>query len=777
MSGFRAVLRKDVRVLWARPATFAFLALFALSAGALTFYTGRFFDANRAELTTLFVFLPWLLVIFTPALAMEALSAERRSGTADLLYSLPIKPAHIIIAKWLSLWIICLVALILTMSLWISVSWLGQPDHAVIISGYLGAALMAAAYCALALAASARTTSPVMAFLGALMLNIALTIGALPAVKALPELYARSIAEFSVPLHQTHFLHGVLSLSDTLFFILLTGFGLFAATQLWRGGRFSVVRLILGVLAVLALNAALSTRAVRALRMDLTHDRLYTLSPATRNIIKQKDTPTRWTFYFSRALAAHYPDIRTYGAQVEETLQSFVDAAQGRISLHVIDPGIDNPREDQALALGFEALPTDRGEPLYFGLTDQQGVRINRFDPARMDSLEYDLARALSGDNTARPAIALYDGIDMAGRDWYVTGRKESLFYTELAKRYSLDLLTLGFGLEDLRDHILVMVHPPAFAPEQQQALSDFIAEGGRAIIFLDPYSEVSARPALNGLPKNGARMASVAPGFLLSMRLGWSSTKIILDRQTAMPVARTVDGATRTMRQPAWMGIPPTALSTQNPVTTHLKRGLIMASAARLGFGKDQGWMPLITTSNNTALFPATMFAADPSPQELMAGPPSSGKAYAIGVYKDGVIVLGDADMLDDEFYVHTDPVFGKRAQADNTDLVLNALDWLNGDENLLRLRTRSTAIRTLSRIDAMRAAAEQQYQNLQSTGPGISEQEQQVTLRAVRQKFHRQIKGFETALELINIWLAPLLVMLLGGGFSLWRRRRSSP
>ncbi len=773
MGGFLALLRKDLQLMLARPAVFMFVALFAISAGALTFYTGRFFDANHADLTTLFVFLPWLFVLFTPALAMEALSAERRTGTAEILHALPLQSWAIVLAKWMSLWLICLAGLALTMSLWISVSWLGAPDHGAIIAGYFGATLMAGVMCALALAATARVSSHVIAFLGALIVNVSVTIGALPVLGGLPELLVRTVTDFSIPAHQTHFLRGVIAFDDIMFFVVLAVFGLFVASVLWRAERKAVLPIILAAFAVIALNALFATGGFRAARFDMTGAQLYTLSPAARAIIAQKTTPTHWRFYYSRALASQYPDIRSYGEQVEETLRAFADASRGKIQLTIIDPGVDNAREDAAISSGIEALPTDRGLPLYFGLANETRAIIARFDPARSGLLEHDLARVLDTEPGNMAQIALYDGIDLAGRDWFVTGREQSYLFKQISEHYPVHLLDMGFDMSDLEGRILMLVHPPAFSAQQDQIVSDFIAQGGRALVFLDPFSEASARPGLNGLPKTNARMASTAPSFLRKTGLDWTGNEIVLDRTNAMPVQRTLEGQTRTMRQPAWMGLPPSHMISDNPVTASLPGGLILASTAALHFDIDSGWSGFIRANKNSALLAANTFATDPNPAELMVMPPSSDMEYWLGASKNGVIVLGDADMLDDDYYVQNDPVFGKRAQADNAKFVLGALDFLNGSSALLALRAKDMPLRSLTRIDALRQKAELQLRQAEQAIEGKPDEQARQALRAVRHKFHRQIRHYEIVLEFFNIWLVPLLVILIGGGFSLWRRR----
>ncbi len=774
MSEFSAIFIKDMKLALARPAVFVFMALFAGSTNALAFYVGRFFDANRADLSALFVFFPWVFVVFVPALAMDSLSAERRAGTAEILRALPVPSSAIVLSKWLTLWLICLTGLALTMSLWACLSWLGAPDHGVALSGYFGAALLAAASCALALAVSSRTSNQVLAFLGGLLLLGLLSFGAMPVFSGLPTPIRDVLADFSLPVHMVSFWRGIISFKDVAFFVLLTAFGVYVAIVLWRPKTGALWRIALAAFGVLALNVTFASGAFRAVKLDVTAGQAYTLSPAARTIVGAQDETVDWVFYFSRNLARQYPDIRHFGAQVEESLRSFADHSRGNISLSFIDPGVDNPREDAALAARMEALPTDQGLPLYMGLASANGSSIARFDPARVGLLEYDIARVLGPGAAARPAIALYDGIDMAGKDWFVTGHKENYVFRQIAERYGVEILPEDFSIADLSGRIVMLVHPPAFGAEQQDALLNFTQNGGRALVFLDPYSEASARPALNGFPKAGARMASTMPDFLAPLGLDWSGEAIVLDRVNAMPVQRNVDGQIRNLRQPAWIGLPPNMLSADEPIMAQLQRGLIIASAAALRPAPGTDWAGLVHTSTEAALFPAMDFAADPNPNDLMAAVSATGQREWLAVQRAGIIIIGDADLLGDGFYVQDDPVFGPRTQADNADFVLNALDRLADAEALLALRARHLPARRLARIERMRTAAEQALREAELALPADAQVDTNLALRGVRQNFHREIRNAEIALEIINIWLVPISFVVLGFGFAYWRRRR---
>ncbi len=777
---FFTLVRKDITVLAARPASWIYMALFAGSSMALAFYSGRFFDANAAALDQLFVFFPIVMMVFIPVMSMDMLAAERRGGTDELYHAMGIAPLLAISAKAFALWLMGLAALALTASLWVVISWLGHPDQMRVISGYFGAALMMAAFIALDLGVAARSKSPVTAFLLALSLNAVLTLTALPALRGvLPAPLSALLADFTMGVHFTSFVRGVLRLPDILFFLSLCGFGLILAGLLWRpaekGKGLYIWLKGAGVLVFLMALNAIAGMAGQAARIDLTHDKLYTLSPAMRRFAANMKTDRTLTFYYAQNLARHFPRMRQYGAQVRETLRALRAASHGHLRVIEIDPPPDTPGEDKALKAGISPLPTDTGKPLYFGLASDNGAVLARLDPARADSLEYDLAQILSGPHKTKPVLALYDGLDLAARNWFVSGRKPALLFENIAKNYHVRFLADTFSADDLQADVLMLVHPPAFAPPQKTLLRNWLAKGGRALIALDPYSEVSARPGLNGLPRPNARRNSDLAGVLDILGVTFDSGKIIYDPGAAMPAKREQNSQTRTVRQPAWLGLGPNLLSSSDPVTNHLGRGIVMASAgAFYPLAPRQKMQTLARSTKAARADDFAPFAADTEPAKLMAMPAAEGAPYALIIRRGNAIIMADADMLDDAYYVQADPVFGPKARFDNGRLVLNALDMLSGADVLLALRARAMTPRTLTRIEALRATAQRRADMAQSAleKSGQNATDQRAQLRRIRKAFHARLNRLETVLKFITIWLIPGLAVL--AGFLFIRRRR---
>jgi ABC-2 type transport system permease protein len=244
MQAFHAVYRRELTAYFQTPLAYVFLAVFAFTAPAFAFHVGRFFDTNRADLAPLFDYLPWLLVILMPALAMRSWAEERDRGTLEFLMALPIPLWATAAGKFMAAWTVAGLALVLTMPMWIAVNYLGAPDNAAIATGYLGTMLLAGGYLAVGQALSATTSNQVVAFVLGTGAAFLLTMAGLPFVLAVlgenaPALVSEFVAGLSALDHYNAFRHGVIGLPDLIYFaglilVSLTIAGVLVAER--RGG-------------------------------------------------------------------------------------------------------------------------------------------------------------------------------------------------------------------------------------------------------------------------------------------------------------------------------------------------------------------------------------------------------------------------------------------------------------------------------------------------------------------------------------------------------------
>src|SRR5262245_40695097 len=227
------VANRELQAYFATPIATVFLVIFVALTGAFAFYFGNFFERGQADLSTFFIYHPWLYLLLVPAIGMRLWAEERKSGTIELLMTLPLSPWEAILGKFFAAWCFIGVALLLTFPMWITVNVLGHPDNGVIVASYLGSFLMAGAYLAIASAISALTKNQVIAFIVAATLCFLLVMSGHEPVQYLfrawaPAYIVSAISSLSFLAHFESITKGVLELSSIIFYVSLIVFALFA---------------------------------------------------------------------------------------------------------------------------------------------------------------------------------------------------------------------------------------------------------------------------------------------------------------------------------------------------------------------------------------------------------------------------------------------------------------------------------------------------------------------------------------------------------------------
>lgn len=220
LNTLRAIYLRELAAYFLTPLAYVFIAIFLISVGAFTLEIGRFFDANRADLSVFLWFQPWLWLLFLPAIAMRLWADEARGGTLELLLSLPAPTWALVVGKFLAAWTVAAAALAMTAPMWISVNWLGSPDNMAIALGYLMSFLMAGGFLAIACAMSAAAGNQVVAFVLSVAVGFLFTAAGLPIVgNALGPGLADVLAAFSLLSHFEAAQRGVLELRSLLFYL------------------------------------------------------------------------------------------------------------------------------------------------------------------------------------------------------------------------------------------------------------------------------------------------------------------------------------------------------------------------------------------------------------------------------------------------------------------------------------------------------------------------------------------------------------------------------
>jgi ABC-2 type transport system permease protein len=233
MSYVWPTFKREFAAYFATPLAFVFIVIFLFAMGAFTFYIGHFFENGVADLSVFFGFHPWLYLFLVPAISMRLWAEERRSGTMELILTLPVPLWATVLAKYLAAWAFTGVALVLTFPIWLTVNFLGSPDNGVILASYIGSFLMAGGYLAIGACMSACTSNQVIAFVISVVVCFLFTISGAPLVLDVfrswaPLALVNAISSFSFLTHFTAISAGVIDLRDVIFFFSLIALFLLA---------------------------------------------------------------------------------------------------------------------------------------------------------------------------------------------------------------------------------------------------------------------------------------------------------------------------------------------------------------------------------------------------------------------------------------------------------------------------------------------------------------------------------------------------------------------
>jgi ABC-2 type transport system permease protein len=232
MSQITPIFKREFLGYFRSPVAYVFLIVFLVASVGLAFVLGNFFKANQASLESYFYFHPWLFILLIPAVGMRLWSEEKRTGTVELLFTLPVTTLQAVLGKFFAAWSFVALAILLSFPMIITVRYLGQPDWGVIFSSYLGSILMAGAYLGICSLTSALTKNQVISFV--ISVSICLILVFLgwsvfnePMGAVLPTWLVDLLANFSFTTHFEAFMKGIIDPKDVIFFLSLTGFALF----------------------------------------------------------------------------------------------------------------------------------------------------------------------------------------------------------------------------------------------------------------------------------------------------------------------------------------------------------------------------------------------------------------------------------------------------------------------------------------------------------------------------------------------------------------------
>lgn len=233
MRNIITIFKRELNSYFATPVAYVFIVIFLIMCGALTFYLGNYYERGQADLVPFFQFHPWLYLFLVPAIAMRLWAEERKSGSIELLMTLPVSVGQSVVGKYMAAWVFIGIALLLTFPIWITVNYLGNPDNGVIFAAYIGSFLMAGGFLAIGACISAMTKNQVIAFIITVVICFIFLLAGSPLVlnffkSWIPQNVVDAISSLSFLTHYASISKGVIDLRDIIYFVTLIGFWLYA---------------------------------------------------------------------------------------------------------------------------------------------------------------------------------------------------------------------------------------------------------------------------------------------------------------------------------------------------------------------------------------------------------------------------------------------------------------------------------------------------------------------------------------------------------------------
>ena len=514
------------------------------------------------------------------------------------------------------------------------------------------------------------------------------------------------------------------------------------------------------VVAINLIASAMNTR------VDLTENKVYTLSPGTKAILAKIDAPVEVRFYYSQSQSRMPAQFKTYAKRVEDLLAEFRQHSRGNLELKKLDPQPDSEAEDLANLDGVEGQMIETGEKIYLGVAislDPQKVALPFLPPNRERLLEYDLARALSQViSTNKPVVGVMSPLQVFGMQMppqmrmQMGGQNQDpwVFISELKRDFEVRQVQMDADKIDDDIKVLLVIHPKEIKDTAQYAIDQFIMRGGKLIACLDPMSLSDVNRQNPMMPMPGG--ASNLEKLLKAWGITFETTKVVADMNSARKLVVRQGGQPEIV--PTLLFVTDSGISKEDVVANQIDEVLLAFSGTFTGTpasGLKQ--TVLLKSSKNSQL--VEPFMAQMSPSKIVDDFKASDTSYALAVRLEGkfktafpdgkpeaakpedkdekkdekkdedkakdtlketktdnaVLLIGDTDWLSDQFSVQVQNFFGQKIiqpRNGNLPLTQNVVEQFAGDQNLIGVRSRGTLNRPFTVVKEMQAKANARFQ-----------------------------------------------------------------
>jgi ABC-type uncharacterized transport system involved in gliding motility auxiliary subunit len=503
----------------------------------------------------------------------------------------------------------------------------------------------------------------------------------------------------------------------------------------------------LALLAVIFVAVmVLVNHGLRGAQIDLTQNKLYTLTSGTHQIVSELKEPINLYLFFSDKGSVAFPQIRTYATRVRELLEEIANASKGKINLQVIDPLPFSEEEDRASTFGLQAVPTGNNEEtLFFGLagtnaTDGQMI-IPFFQPDKEPFLEYDIAKLIHSLATStKPVVGMIAGLKL-GPDFDPNTRQMQpgwAVYRSFQELFDVRVLNAASTTEiDKEIGTLVLIHPKDLSEDTQYAVDQFVLRGGKLLVFIDPNAELddSGNDPNNPSAAMTANRSSDLPRLFKAWGVQYDPAQVLLDMQNGLAVQSQTG---QQIKHIAILGMRNTSMSQSDSITAQLASvNFSTAGVVRMTEDAPLKLTPLIQSSADSMLVDVERVKYLPDPSSLLDNFVASKNNYVLAGMLEGklktafgerggpnhlaeskgaahIMIVADTDVLADRLWVQVQNLFGQQimnAFANNGDFASNALDKYAGSSALISIRGRASSARPFTTVEALRRNADDRY------------------------------------------------------------------
>jgi len=691
MSPIRTLARRELKALFDQPTAYILLVVFTAVNGFLFFRQAELYGA--ASLRPMLDFLPWLLLFLVPAVTMRALAEDSRAGTLEVVLAQPITELELLVGKYLGQVLFLLIALALTLTIPLGLRFGARLDAGILVAQYVGAALLIAGLAAVGVWASSVTRNQITAFILAVaVMFVLILVGLDPLLVGLPARLGAIAASLGVLSHFTGIDRGVIDLRDALYFVTLAGlflllayFALMRRKLTARGEPLKRLRLGTALLVAALVVVNLFGRHIAG-RLDLTPGRAFTLSQATRQMLRTLPDLVTIKLFASSALP---PEVAFLKRDVDDMLRDYRAAGRGKVKVVAQDPAADSAALKEARTLGIPPVQFNvlgqaelQVKEGYLGIAVRyaDGVKTIPFVQQTND-LEYRLTsdiRALT--HAAKPAVAFGEITDQAalrGQRSFQALR-EQLGRTYAVREFAFTDTVIAPEVKV----IAVAGTPDSLTNAAVARLRAYLGRGGSLLLMA-----------------GGMQLSPQGP-FAFSRLVGWNELLKPYGVSIASDMAYDLASNERVgipaqfgrvlVSYPFWIR----ALSTRaSPVNADLSAVLLPWSSHIDTARATPGTVtPLFITSRaggvqQTTAFldPAREFARDSLRSRVVAVlVQPAARDTAPGAPRGRLVIVGSSDFASDR-YAQNSP--------ENLVFVQNAIDWLAQDEALIAIRSKNRA------------------------------------------------------------------------------------